>query len=58
MINRQLQQIEANAQVVQERAAEFLSPGQLDILKTYQGQVASVAKVGIEMSKMLLEGKK
>lgn len=58
LIKRQLQQIEVNGRIVAERAAEFLSPAQLQTLKTYQEQTASMTKTGIEMSKMLFPQKK
>lgn len=58
LIQRQLQQIEVNGRIVAERAAEFLSPAQLQTLKTYQEQTASMTKTGIEMSKMLFPQKK
>lgn len=58
LIQRQLQQIEVNGRIVAERAAEFLTPAQLQTLKTYQEQTASMTKTGIEMSKMLFPQKK
>lgn len=58
LIKRQLQQIEVNGRIVAERAAEFLSPAQLQTLKSYQEQTASMTKTGIEMSKMLFPQKK
>lgn len=58
LIQRQLQQIEVNGRIVAERAAEFLSPAQLQTLKTYHEQTASMTKTGIEMSKMLFPQKK
>ncbi len=58
LIQRQLQQIEVNGRIVAERAAEFLSPAQLQTLKSYQEQTASMTKTGIEMSKMLFPQKK
>jgi hypothetical protein len=57
LIKRQLQQIEVNGRIVAERAAEFLTPAQLQTLKTYQEQTASMTKTGIEMSKMLFPQK-
>jgi hypothetical protein len=58
LIKRQLQQIEVNGRIVAERAAEFLTPAQLQTLQTYQEQTASMTKSGIEMSKMLFPQKK
>lgn len=58
LVKRQLQQIEVNGRIVAERAAEFLTPAQLQTLKTYQEQTASMTKTGIEMSKMLFPQKK
>lgn len=58
LIKRQLQQIEVNGRIVAERAAEFLTPAQLQTLKSYQEQTASMTKTGIEMSKMLFPQKK
>jgi hypothetical protein len=57
LIKRQLQQIEVNGRIVAERAAEFLTPAQLQTLKAYQEQTASMTKTGIEVSKMLFPQK-
>jgi hypothetical protein len=58
LIKRQMQQIEVNSRIVADRAAAFLTPTQLQTLKAYQEQTASMTKSGIEMSKMLFPKKK
>lgn len=58
LIKRQLQQLEVNARIIEERAAAFLSPAQIATLKAYQEQATSMAKSGLEMSKMLFPQKK
>jgi len=56
VIAQQLQQIETNNRIVAERAQSFLTPAQQLTLQNYLTQTQTMAKSGIEMSKMILRG--
>lgn len=56
VIAKQLQQIESNNRIVAERAQAFLTPAQQLTLQSYLSQTQTMAKSGIEMSKMILRG--
>ncbi|HCN27205.1 MAG TPA: hypothetical protein DIT64_00110 [Verrucomicrobiales bacterium] len=57
LINEMVSQLQVNAQVVEERAAQFLTPAQLQTLRAYHKQTIEMSKSGIEMSRMLMQGK-
>jgi len=54
MIERQMKQYEDNAQVVSQRAAAFLSPVQMQTLKSYHEQLKTLSRSSIEMSQRLM----
>jgi len=56
VIEQQLKQIEANHQIIAERAETFLTPTQRQTLQTYLNQMKTMSRSGIEMSKMIMRG--
>lgn len=56
-VNQMVGQLEVNARIVEERAAQFLSPAQLQALSAYHKQTIEMSKSGIEMSRMLMQEK-
>jgi ribosomal protein S15P/S13E len=58
MIRQQELQIDSNNRIVSERAASFLTPGQLQTLTAYLNQTKAVAKSSLGVSKLILQGTK
>lgn len=54
-VNQMISQLEVNARIVEERAAQFLTPAQLQTLSAYHKQTVEMSKSGIEMSRMLMQ---
>lgn len=55
-IGRQMARYDDNAQAVLQRAAQFLTPKQLDALRTMQQQWRAMSETGLRMSAMMFNG--
>jgi hypothetical protein len=57
-IARQLRRLDDQARQVYEAASKFLSPAQLQALRTWQQQMSSMTAASMQMAKAMFQGKK